>query len=305
MANLLASGAAWQAGKLKASESVSVTLRRAGSSDAVISAVPVITRVGQEFGEGSSLRTETRDWLVVTADYLIDGVAARPQDGDQIIETVGYVTRTYAVRLGAGESCARAMDGARAMWRLHTKLVAKAASATAGTGPSGLLYSGASWQSGQLTANASVLVTLRRSGYSDVTDVPATVGTTAIEQEMEDGSSLRIDSHDFLIATSAYQFGGVVVEPADGDIVIETVAGIERQYQLRPFAGEACARPMDQFRLRWRCHTKLIESSEDPVADTWPTENQLRALLGLFPIVGDTWDENEIRHMAGLVSLGS
>lgn len=304
MVNLLAQGAAWQAGKFRANESVTVTLRRAGNADASIVATPAASGVPQEYADGKSLRFETRDWLIKTSDYALGGVAVKPQDGDQIIETVSFVTRTYELRPNAGGACARPMDGQRAMWRCHSKLVAKAVSVTQGTAPSGLNAVGSAWQATAQAESASITVTLRRPGYDDVTGVAAVVGTTAIEQELEDGSSLRVDSHDFLIKASDYLIDGEQVEPADGDLIIETVDGVELFYELRPFAGEASARHMDQFRTRWRCHT--LQVAEPPPPPPELTNNQLRAILGLLPIPsgdGGTLTENDLRHVAGIVSL--
>lgn len=158
---------------------------------------------------------------------------------------------------------------------------------------------GAAWLAGKLRAGNSITVTLRRRGYEDVV-VSATPGTTTVEQEMDDGSSMRTQSRDYLIATDDYRFGGTLYDPQDGDLVVETVAGVERQYELRPFGGEPCARPMDQSRVMWRCHSKLINRTAQLL-----TENQLRALLGLMPVIGESWSENELRHMAGIPSLAA
>lgn len=306
MVNLLASGAAWQAGKFRTNESVTVTLRRAGSDDAEIVATPAASGVPQEYADSRSLRFETRDWLIKTSDYALGGVAVKPQDGDQIIETVNYVTRTYELRPNGGGACARPMDGQRAMWRCHSKLVAKAVSVTQGTASTGLNAVGSAWQADQQAESASILVTLRRAGYDDVTDVVAVLGNTAIEEEREDGSSLRVDSRDFLIRATDYLIDGEQVEPADGDLIIETVDGTELFYELRPFAGEASARPMDQFRTRWRCHTKQVAEPVTPTVEL--TNNQLRAILGLLPVPsgsGGMLTDDDVRHVAGLVSLAN
>jgi hypothetical protein len=162
-----------------------------------------------------------------------------------------------------------------------------------------LLATGAAWQAAHLKASVSLTVTLRRRGYADVV-VSATPGATRVEQEYDDGSSLRMQSRDYLIATDDYRFGGVLTEPRDGDLVIETVDGVERQYEARPFAGESCARPMDQSRVMWRVHTKLVTRTAQLL-----TENQLRAILGLMPVIGDEWNENELRHLAGIASLAA
>lgn len=156
-----------------------------------------------------------------------------------------------------------------------------------------------SWLRGKLLTGNSITVTLRRRGFADVV-VSATPGTTRVEQEFDDGSSLRMQSRDYLIATDDYRFDDALTEPRDGDLIIETVDGVERQYELRPFAGESCARPMDQSRAMWRVHTKLVTRTAQLL-----TENQLRAIIGLMPVIGDEWNENELRHMAGIASLAA
>lgn len=117
-----ARGAAWMAGRLAASEAVSVTLRREGASDTVVSATPGSTRIEQDNGDGTFTRYETRDYLIEVDDYRFDDVLSQPQDGDLIIEIIDGVTRTYAALPVAGEACARHTDQHRVLWRVHTKL---------------------------------------------------------------------------------------------------------------------------------------------------------------------------------------
>lgn len=147
---------------------------------------------------------------------------------------------------------------------------------------------------------AGVSVSLRRRGYADVS-VTALPGSTMVEQITGDGSSMRSQSRDYLISVSDYAFGGSVSTPQVGDLIVETVDGVEQLYQLLPFAGEACARHSDQTRVTWRCHTKLILRAPSRVL----TEDQLRCLLGLMPTFTGTWTENKIRHAAGIVSTAA
>jgi hypothetical protein len=121
---------------------------------------------------------------------------------------------------------------------------------------------------------------------------------------MGDGSSMRHEADDFIIAVSAYLVHGVAVEPADGDIVITNIGGTLRRYELRPFAGEASARPLDQSRRMWRCHTKFIGTGSG-IEQVDLTENQLRAIIRVLPIVGDEWSEDELRHALGIPSLAA
>ena len=160
-----------------------------------------------------------------------------------------------------------------------------------------LLASGASWLAGMQKQNASISVTLRRRGYSDVT-VSATPGNTLAEQVTGDGTSQRFASRDYLIHVTDYAFDGVASEPREGDRIIDSTFGDERIYEVRPFAGDPCARPSDQYRNRWRIHTKLIEKPTPTLS-----LNQLRAIIGLAPIpYSEDLSENDLRNNLGIVT---
>lgn len=124
---LLSRGSAWQAGRLAASESITVTLQRRGASDTVVTAVPGRTMIEQDNGDGTFTRFETRDYLIAVDDYIFDGVLCEPQDGDCVVEVIDDVSRTYAALPIAGEACGRHTDQNRVMWRVHTKLRTKTA----------------------------------------------------------------------------------------------------------------------------------------------------------------------------------
>ncbi len=161
-----------------------------------------------------------------------------------------------------------------------------------------LLAAGSAWLAGMQKQHASISVTLRRRGYADVSGVLATPGTTAVEQITDDGSSSRHDSRDYLIHVTDYAFAGAASAPRDGDRIIDTSFGDERIYEVLPLGGEASSRPSDQFRTRWRIHTKLIEKPA-PVLSL----NQLRAILGLAPIPSSTTlSENDLRNNLGIVT---
>jgi len=293
----------WLSGKLLGSESVTVTIRRDGFDDVLVSAMAGATRRSQEIGDSGSMQIETRDWFIATSAYAFGGSATEPAPGDLIIETVGYVERTYELRPEAGGACARPSDRSRAMWRCSTKLIAKAVSATAGTASTGLTQRGSAWQADQLEVGSSITITLRRSGFDDVT-LTAVHGSTVVEQILDDGSSMQLAADDFIIKTDDYRIDDELTEPADGDILITDIDGTLRRYELRPFAGEPCARPLDQSRVQWRCHAKFIGTGDVDAVEL--TENQLRCIIGIMPRIGsDGWDENELRHMAGIASLAN
>jgi hypothetical protein len=162
-----------------------------------------------------------------------------------------------------------------------------------------LLAAGSAWLAGMQKRNASISVKLRRRGYADVV-VSATAGTTRVEQDTGDNSTMRFESRDYLISVDDYRFGGVKSTPRDHDRIVEVRDGVEVVYEAFPFAGEACARWMDQSGVRWRIHTKLVEAAPQLL-----TENQLRTILDLLPVIGDSFEENEMRHTLGIVSLAA
>lgn len=123
-----------------------------------------------------------------------------------------------------------------------------------------LLQAGATWQAARLAEIAAVSVTLRRTGETDVT-VSATPGRTPLEVDNGDGTSLRFESRDYLIEAADYAFAGTVTEPAEGDLILETISGVTRTYAVLPIPGESCWRYCDQNRVLIRVHTKLYEQT--------------------------------------------
>lgn len=63
--------------------------------------------------------TETRDFIVLATDYLVDGEPATPAVGDQVRED----GRTYEAVSVYGEPCYRFADPAQTWLRVHTTLV--------------------------------------------------------------------------------------------------------------------------------------------------------------------------------------
>lgn len=71
-------------------------------------------------------RTEARDYLIATADLVLDGQVSLPERGDQIRETDGEQTFIYEVMAPAREPCWKYSDRNRETLRIHTKLVGTA-----------------------------------------------------------------------------------------------------------------------------------------------------------------------------------
>jgi hypothetical protein len=89
-------------------------------------AVEILATVGKttfeiDDGYGVLVRHESRDFLILAADLLIDGVAILPQRGDRIRETQGQRVFVYEVSAPGKEPCWRYSDPFRKTFRIHTK----------------------------------------------------------------------------------------------------------------------------------------------------------------------------------------
>jgi hypothetical protein len=88
--------------------------------------------------------------------------------------------------------------------------------------------------------------------------VSALRGNSAFETIDSSGAVLTVRSRDFLIEPAHYDFGDGPVEPARGDLVIEEQDDGEHTYELLDLPGQPSWRWSDQFRARFRLHTKEI-----------------------------------------------
>jgi hypothetical protein len=125
MPNLLAQGVEWLASQLGEHAATPVTFARGGSSVAVTATKG---RTDVEVDDGDSvLRSHVTDWIVRPSALVLAGNVIEPKVGDEFIETVGPTVHTYRVlALGDGEVF-RAVDPARTLIRVHTKLTSSAA----------------------------------------------------------------------------------------------------------------------------------------------------------------------------------
>ena len=120
MPNVLAQGAEWLASQLGQHAATPVTFARGAAS------VPVTATKGRtdvEVDDGDSvLRSHVVDWIVRPSALVLAGNVVEPRVGDEFRETVGANVHTYRVlALGDGEVF-RAVDPARTLIRIHTKL---------------------------------------------------------------------------------------------------------------------------------------------------------------------------------------
>lgn len=101
-------------------------------------------------------------------------------------------------------------------------------------------------------------ITLRRGG-STTTGVSAQVIITdhdAIDDQS--GMTVSVQSRDFLIRVEAYAFGGTAVEPRAGDVIVETVNGVECQFELMPIGRRPAFEWAAADGRRWIVRTKKV-----------------------------------------------
>jgi hypothetical protein len=82
------------------------------------------SRFQQTDDEGQLHSWESRDFLIMRADLVIDGVATKPAVGDRIEEVLGGSTYIYEVMPDSGEPSFRDADTQKFRYRIHTKQVA-------------------------------------------------------------------------------------------------------------------------------------------------------------------------------------
>ena len=124
MADLLQAGQQWLADQLKAFASRSVVYRR-GAESVVVQATVGRTLLKLADGYGGERHEWTdRDYLIPSADLVINQTPITPERGDRIEETVGNTKYVYEVMAYGGEPPWRYSDPFGNLLRIHVKLVA-------------------------------------------------------------------------------------------------------------------------------------------------------------------------------------
>ena len=121
MADLLQQASSWLEDQRTRHATRQVTYRR-GASQAIVSATVGKTIFRIE-GDGILERIESRDYLILTADLVLDDQQTLPERGDRIRETEGSKTFVYEVMAPGKEPHWRYSDPYRKTLRIHTKHV--------------------------------------------------------------------------------------------------------------------------------------------------------------------------------------
>ena len=122
MGDLLAKGAVWLEQQRSKHLASNVTYRR-GESTVIVAATIGKTAFEIDDGQGVIQRIESRDFLVLAVDLVLDALTTLPQRGDVIEEPAGNITLLYEVMAPGNEPCWRYSDAHRQSLRIHTKQV--------------------------------------------------------------------------------------------------------------------------------------------------------------------------------------
>ena len=115
MADLLADGAAWLAGQLKAAAARPVIFVR-GNSAIEVSATVGMSSFQAADQNGVLEQFESRDFIIDVADLPF----GEPQRGDKVVETIDGIAITYDVSTPRGMPLWRYGDAFRRTARIHT-----------------------------------------------------------------------------------------------------------------------------------------------------------------------------------------
>ncbi|WP_417849410.1 hypothetical protein [Thalassoglobus sp.] len=120
MADLLANAASWLAQQRTKHLTQQIVYRRETLSVTVPATVGKTEfEVDDEFGVVQ--RIESRDFLILTSDLILDGTVTIPERGDVVEEQAGTQTLQYEVNAPGKEPCWRYSDLYRQTLRIHTK----------------------------------------------------------------------------------------------------------------------------------------------------------------------------------------
>jgi len=123
MADMLEQGASWLDDQRHQHMTRSVSYAR-GSSTIEVQATIGRTEFEQADEYGIVHKVESRDYVIRTADLVLDGQPTLPKQGDQIRENDGETTFVYEVLSPGDTPVFRYSDPYRKSLRIHTKHIA-------------------------------------------------------------------------------------------------------------------------------------------------------------------------------------
>ena len=124
MTDLLEQGSNWLQAKRTQHASRVVTYAR-GAASVDVSATIGKTTFEVDNGYGVLVRHESRDFLILSVDLVLDAEQTLPQRGDRIRETQNGKIYVYEVSAPGQEPCWRYSDPYRKTLRIHSKQIAE------------------------------------------------------------------------------------------------------------------------------------------------------------------------------------
>ena len=122
MVDLLQKGSDWLEEKRTQHASRVISYVR-GAQSVDLSATIGKTTFEVDDGYGVLVRHESRDFLVLAADMILNGASVLPRRGDRVRETQGQQVFVYEVTAPGKGPCWRYSDPYRKTLRVHTKQV--------------------------------------------------------------------------------------------------------------------------------------------------------------------------------------
>ena len=122
MTDLLQKGSEWLEEQRTRHAASTVQYVR-GSRSVEITATIGRTTFEVDNGYGVLVRHQSRDFLALAAELILEGELVLPERGDRIRETQGDTTFVYEVMAPGKEPCWRYSDPYRKSLRIHTKQI--------------------------------------------------------------------------------------------------------------------------------------------------------------------------------------
>jgi hypothetical protein len=122
MADVLQKASNWLQNMREKHVSQPVTYER-GSQSATLFATIGKTVFAIDDGRGAVLQHESRDFLILAENLVLEGQTVLPERGDRIRETQGDITFVYEVLAPGNEPCWRYSDPYRKTIRIHAKQI--------------------------------------------------------------------------------------------------------------------------------------------------------------------------------------
>jgi hypothetical protein len=119
-----------------------------------------------------------------------------------------------------------------------------------------MIAKGVDWLESQRKQHLAVMVGYRRQGALFVQPVAATIGGTRWDSMDAAGQVIRFETRDYFVSVD-----DLADPPRRGDVIVETVNGVERTYEVMiPGGANNPWSWADRAQRVRRIHTQLIET---------------------------------------------